>query len=94
MGAQIRRGDGMEIEDERRLGFGVFLDHLLPIVAVGLLAWLCVGQVTLQNQVSVLLERTTSQNGRVEQLGRDMVALRSADTDLQRQINETRGARR
>lgn len=84
----------MEIEDERRLGFGVFLDHLLPIVAVGLLAWLCVGQVTLQNQVSVLLERTTSQNGRVEQLGRDMVALRSADTDLQRQINETRGARR
>ena len=87
---QFWRDDGTEHDDERRLGFGVFLDHLLPIVAVGLLAWLCIGQVTLQNKVAILLERTQAQNGRVEAMGLDLVRLHSTDADLQRQISEIR----
>ena len=85
--SQFMREDGVEHDDERRLGFGVFLDHILPIIAVALLAWLCLGQITLQQQVAVLIERTTAQNAQV-------VALHAMDGDLQRQIDSLKGARR
>lgn len=91
---RFKRGDGVEHADERRMGFGVFLDHLLPIVAVALLGWLCIGQVTLQGQVAVLLERTTAQNGRAEQQAQALNALRGSDEALQKQILELKEARR
>ena len=81
---RFKREDGVVHEDERRMGFEVFLDHILPIIAVALLAWLCMGQVTLQQQVAVLIERTTAQNAQV-------LALHSTDVDLQHQIDSLRG---
>lgn len=84
---RFKREDGVEHDDERRLGFGVFLDHILPIIAVALLAWLCLGQITLQQQVAVLIERTTAQNAQV-------VALHNMDNDLQRQIDILKDGRR
>lgn len=95
MSAIYKRGDGVAHEDERRLSFGAFLDHLLPLVGIGLLGWLCLATMNLQQQVAVLVERTGVQNSRMEQQARDILALRASDADLQRQIEAIHtGARR
>jgi len=77
-------------EDQRRLGFSGLVDHALPIVIIGLLVWLCVSTMTLQQQVAVLVERTTNQSGRVDRNTMDIQGLRAADAELQRELEEVK----
>ena len=83
----FKRGPGVVHEDERRPSLGSFLDHFLPIVGVALLGWLCLATMNLQQQVAVLIERTTAQNAQA-------LILRASDCHLQDQIDVLKAGRR
>lgn len=81
--------------DERRLTFAQAMDRAVPwllvsgiTLNVSVLVWLCLGQITLQQQVAVILERTTSQTAAARQNADDIRGLLNAQSELQRQLEE------
>lgn len=83
-----QRSDGMEHPNERRLTWGEAVDRAIPYLVVGgitinlaVLGWLCLGQITLQSQMAVILERTSTQARDAQQNAQDI-------KDLQRELEE------
>lgn len=87
---KVQREDGTVSEDQRRLGFGGLVDHAVPVAILGLLAWLCLGMMTLQQQVAVLVERTTNQTGRVDRITSDIQGIQTAQAEMQRELEEVK----
>ena len=85
-----KRGDGVAHTNERRLGFGDFVDYVVPLVVIGLLGWLCVATMTLQQQVAVLLDRSTNQNIQVGKNTNDIQGIRVSFAELQRQVDDVK----
>lgn len=82
----FKREDGEIHDDGRHMPFGALVDKVLPIVIITLLGWLCLATTSLQSQVAVLVERTSTQAGRVDRVQSDVDGLRAAQAELQREI--------
>ncbi len=89
----FQREDGVTLEEERHMQFGALVDKVLPVVIITLLGWLCMATTRLQSEVAVLVERTSTQAGRVDRVQMDLDGLRANESELQREIETARDAR-
>jgi hypothetical protein len=87
---KFERKDGSMPEDERRMQFGHLMDRLFPALIIAFLGWLCIVTTGLQSQVAVLVERSSGQSTRVDRLQNDVDGLRTAQSELQREIEEVK----
>lgn len=89
-----RRKDG-EYTDERRAGaFEKLRDNMIPVIVIGLLTWLCMGQINLQSQMAVLVDRSTTDRARLTKVEDTAESTQRGQAELQRQFDEFKGQRR
>lgn len=88
-----KREDGTVTLDQRRLTSAQVIDRFFLWAIAGLLTWLCLATMTLQQQVAVLVERTTNQSARVDRNTSDIQGLRITQGELERQFGEIKGRR-
>jgi hypothetical protein len=90
----------VEHSDERRLTFAQAVDRALPYTVVGgialnlaVLGWLCLGQITLQSQVTLLIDRSTNTARTQDRLISDSEAAKANDAYMQREIDDLKARR-
>ena len=87
----FHREDGAVHQDERQGTAGYFMDKIFPWALMGLIGWLCLAMMSVESNVAVLVDRSTTQSKTLDRLSMDADSAKANDAYLQHEIDGMKG---
>lgn len=67
--------------ERRRLGFGEAIDRTVVYLIAGLVGWLCISNMTMREQVALLVERSMNDRTQIISIMQDQLKAHQTDVD-------------
>ena len=83
----FHREDGAVHQDERHVTASYFMDKIFPWALMGLIGWLCLAMMSVQSNVAVLVDRSTTQSKTLDRLSSDMDGAKVNESYMQHEID-------